>query len=74
LSLCLTKHHAVKTYWVWRYSATLTYPLHWKEVSGHLHAPATVPPEKEPPYPLDRGWMGPRASLDAVERRKTRWL
>jgi hypothetical protein len=22
LSLCLTKHHAMKTYWEWRYSST----------------------------------------------------
>jgi len=24
------------------------------EVSGQLHAPAALPLEKEPPYPLDR--------------------
>jgi hypothetical protein len=34
------------------------------EVSGHLHAPAALPPWKEPPV------LGPKAGLDAVEKRK----
>jgi hypothetical protein len=33
LSLCLTKHHAMKTYW---------------GSGGQLHAPAVLPPGKEP--------------------------
>jgi hypothetical protein len=33
------------------------------EVSGQLHAPAALPPEKE-------GWVGSRAVLDAVVKRK----
>jgi len=24
--LCLTKHHAMKTYWEWRYSSTHSWP------------------------------------------------
>jgi len=28
LSLCLTKHQAMKTHWGWRYSATHSWPLH----------------------------------------------
>jgi hypothetical protein len=36
LYLCLTKHHATKTYW-------------GVEVSGQLHAPVALPPGKEPP-------------------------
>jgi hypothetical protein len=27
-SLCLTKHHAMKTYWGWKYSATHSWPRH----------------------------------------------
>jgi hypothetical protein len=47
----------------------ITLPLltsHAMEVSGHLHAPATLPPRKEPPDWIG-GWMGTRAGLDAVE-------
>jgi hypothetical protein len=28
LLLCLTKHHSIKTYWRWRYSATHSWPRH----------------------------------------------
>jgi hypothetical protein len=41
------------------------------QVSGQLHALAALPPGKEP---LDthwiRGWVGPRAVLDMVVKRK----
>jgi hypothetical protein len=30
-------------------------------VSGQLHAPSTLPPGKEPPYPLDRRLIGPQS-------------
>jgi hypothetical protein len=36
------------------------------EVSGQLHALAALFPGKEPLYP----WVGPRAVLDAVVKRK----
>jgi hypothetical protein len=36
------------------------------EVSGQFHTPAILTPR----YPLDRSVGGPRASLDAVEKRK----
>jgi hypothetical protein len=38
------------------------------EVSGQLHTPAALPSEKEPLVP--RGWVGLRAGLDAVVKRK----
>jgi hypothetical protein len=31
------------------------------EMSGQLHAPAALPPEKEPWYPLDRRLGGPQS-------------
>jgi hypothetical protein len=40
------------------------------EVSGQLHAPAALPPRKEPLVPIDRRLVGPRAVLDAVVKRK----
>jgi hypothetical protein len=40
-------------------------------VSGQLHAPAALPPGKEPPGThWIRGWVDPRAGLDDVEKRK----
>jgi hypothetical protein len=36
------------------------------EESGQLHAPATLPAGKETPI---GGWVGPRAGVDAVEKR-----
>jgi hypothetical protein len=40
-------------------------------VSGQLHAPAALPPGKGPPGThWIRDWVGPRAGLDGMERRK----
>jgi hypothetical protein len=42
----------------------------WR-LSGQLHAPATLPPGKEPPDTRwIEGWVGPRGGLDDVEKRK----
>jgi hypothetical protein len=39
--------------------------------SVQLHAPAASTPGEQPPLPFwIGGWVGPRASLDAVEKRK----
>jgi hypothetical protein len=41
------------------------------EVSGQLHAPAALPPGKESPgIHWIGGWVGPRAGLDATEKRE----
>jgi hypothetical protein len=41
------------------------------EVSGQLHAPAALPPrERAPGTHWIGGWVGPRAVLDAVVKRK----
>jgi hypothetical protein len=45
LSLRLSKHHAMKTYWRVEVHAFLTSAL--VGVSGQLHAPAALPPGKE---------------------------
>jgi hypothetical protein len=40
------------------------------EVSGQLHAPAALPPGKDPGPHWRGGWVSPRAVLDAVVERK----
>jgi hypothetical protein len=40
------------------------------EVSGQLHASAALPPEKAAGIHWIDGWVGPRAGLEAVEKRK----
>jgi hypothetical protein len=40
------------------------------EANGQLHAPAALPPWKDPPVPNGWGWVGPKAVLDAVIKRK----
>jgi len=41
------------------------------EVTGQLHAPATLPPGERAPLTHWIGdWMGPRAGLDAMMRGK----
>jgi hypothetical protein len=40
------------------------------EVSGQLHAPAALPPGRAPGTNWIGGWVGPRAVLDAVVKRK----
>jgi hypothetical protein len=35
-------------------------------MSGQLHTPATLPPEKQPPAPIGQESGGPRNGLDAL--------
>jgi hypothetical protein len=45
----------MKVYWEsGGIAARILWPRHEMEVSGQLHAPAALPPEKSPCYPLDR--------------------
>jgi hypothetical protein len=39
------------------------------EVSGQLHVMAALPPVKNLSTHLVGGWVGPRAGLDALEKR-----
>jgi hypothetical protein len=71
LSLCLTKHHAMKAYWEWRYSSThsLTRALDGSEWSA-LRPGRFTPRERAPGTHCTGGWVGPRAVLDTVVKRK----
>jgi hypothetical protein len=58
LSLCLTKHHAMKT---WDSGGVAPFILnlrHQIEVSGQLHVSIALPPGKETPVPTgyEAGW------------------
>jgi len=39
-------------------------------MTGQLHFPATLPPEKNPNVQRIRSWMGPTAGLDIVGTRE----
>jgi hypothetical protein len=71
LSLCLTKHHAMKTYWgVEVYLHEFLAPaLDGGEWSASLPGLLT-PRERAPGSHWIGGWVGPRAVLDAVVKRK----
>jgi hypothetical protein len=70
LSLCLTKHHAMETYGrVEVYTHALISALNggewWALLPGRFN-----PAERVPSNHCIGGWMGPRATLDAVAKRK----
>jgi hypothetical protein len=50
LSLCLTKHHAMKTYGQW--IDVFSTPRDESEVSGQRHAPAAPHTKKGSPEPI----------------------
>jgi hypothetical protein len=53
------------------YRSTFSRPWYYLEVSGTLHAAAALPPGVcAPGTHWIEGWVGPRAGLDDVERRK----
>jgi hypothetical protein len=53
LSLCLTKYHAMKTYWgSGDIAPRILWPRHEMEVSAQLHAPAALTPGKERLVPI----------------------
>jgi hypothetical protein len=71
LSLCLTKHHAMKTFWgveVWLHSF-LTSAVDRGEWSASRLGRFT-PRERAPVTHWIRGSVGPRAVLDVVVERK----
>jgi hypothetical protein len=52
------------------YRSTFSWPRYWLEVSGQLHAPAALAPEKSPGTHFIGGWVDPRAGLDDMEKWK----
>jgi hypothetical protein len=54
----------------WAYRSTYSWPLHWLEMSGQLHAPAALPLGKESLVPLDRrlGWPQSRSGRHGEEK------
>jgi hypothetical protein len=71
LSLCLTKHHAMKTYWGSRSIPPRIHSLgaRWRRVVSFTSEPL-YPSGKTPDTHWIRGWVGPRAGLDAVVKKK----
>jgi hypothetical protein len=71
LSLCLTKHHAMKTYWgvEVKLHDSLTSTLEGGEWSVSRPSRFT-PRERAPGTHWIGGWVGPGAVLDAVVKRK----
>jgi hypothetical protein len=54
----------------WIYRFTFSLPQYWLEESGQLQALAALTWGKSPQYHWIGGWVGPRAGLDSVEKRK----
>jgi hypothetical protein len=71
LFLCLTKHHAMKTYWGSGGIAAriLTSALDGGELLAS-RSDRFTPRERAPGAHWIGGWVGPRAVLDAVAKRK----
>jgi hypothetical protein len=69
--LLLNEHHVIKAYWEWRYSSThsLTSALDGAEWSASRPGRFT-PRKRVPGIHWIGGWVGPRAVLDAVVKRK----
>jgi hypothetical protein len=68
LSLCLTKHYAMKTYWEWRYSSRRS--LTWALAKGKWSASRLcrfTHREEIPSTNWIGDWVGPRTGLDGHE-------
>jgi hypothetical protein len=59
LALCLTKHHAMKTYWGSGGIAPRILDLGTRGMCGQLQAPTALPQGKSPRYPFYRRLGGP---------------
>jgi hypothetical protein len=69
--LCLTKHHAIKTHW-WSggiSQLTLTSALDGGEWSASRPG-RFISSERAPSTHWVGGWVGPKAGLDTVSKRK----
>jgi hypothetical protein len=68
LPLCFTKHQAMKAYWGCR-GVALDLGTRWRWVVSFTPR-SLYPPRKIPSIHWIGGWVGPRAVLDAVVKRK----
>jgi hypothetical protein len=69
LSLCLTKHYAMKTYWGSGGIVPRILNFGTKWTGGVSFTPRPLYPQVESPwYPLNRRLGGPQSRLDAVEK------
>jgi hypothetical protein len=57
----------------WMYRSTFSWPRHYLEVSGQLHAPAALFPENIPSYPLDRRARWISEPVWTTWRRENSW-
>jgi hypothetical protein len=72
LTLYLTKHHAMKTYWGSEGIARSTHFLSWyyMEVNGQLRAQAALPQGRTTSTHWIGSLVGPRAGPERVAKRK----
>jgi hypothetical protein len=70
MSLCLTKHHAMRTYWGSGSIAPriLNLGTRWRWVVSLTHRPL-YPEERTPGTHWVGGWVGPRTGQDAVVKK-----
>jgi hypothetical protein len=55
----------------WMYSSTHSWPRHWMEVSGYLHAPAALSPRRKARYPMYERLCGPHSRSGRAGEEKT---
>jgi hypothetical protein len=67
--LFITEHHAIKAYWGSGGIFQCMLDIGTRR-NGQLHISAANPRERAPGIHCIGGWVGPRAGLDAVVRRK----
>jgi hypothetical protein len=65
-SLCLIKHHAIKTHGDVKISSMQSSLRQHREVKGHLHTYTALFLNNNPP--VDDEWVVPRANVDAIQR------
>jgi hypothetical protein len=71
LSPCLTKHHAMKTCWEWRYSSTHSLISTLDRRGGSVSRTGRFTPRERAPDTHYTHCTGPRADVEAVWKRKT---
>jgi hypothetical protein len=63
----------MKAYGEWMYRSTFSWPRHWLEVSGQLHAQAALPPGKEPSVPIGEEVRWTSEPVWTIWKRENSW-